>query len=312
MFRSLAACILVVSLFPLRAQAQTVEPPSPGDLKSLWHQSVERKYLEYVPKDGKTGPRSVLIDLHGLRPANWKNWIAPALQGLADREGLLVLRPEAINFRWNYAAPDAMQSAGQKIGNDVADDVGFITALIDAKVSTGFADPARVYVTGDSRGGIMAFELMCKASQKIAAAGPMIASMMEKQLAACNPERPVPVMAINGTMDDNIFYDGWIREGKRQLSTPEVMDFWRRQHGCSEQRGDPIPKREGVTGDRTSIWKITWMGCRQEGAVLLYRVNGGGHSTPSLRVRSQDEHGRRNQDFEAIEEFWAFASKFRR
>lgn len=186
----------------------------------LVHQGIERKYLVYFPKSGGPGPRPAVIYLHGVRPSGWKNWRWPVLEQLAEREGVLVFNPEAIDFRWNYAHPDAMPSAPAKVGELIIDDVGFLVALMDDQIAKGIVDPARIYVTGDSRGGIMTFELMCKASAKIAAAGPLIASMTEMQRAACAPERPVPFMAVNGTLDDNIFYDGWIRNGKRQISTP--------------------------------------------------------------------------------------------
>ncbi|MCA3634132.1 MAG: hypothetical protein IOC63_21215 [Methylobacterium sp.] len=290
-------------------------PAVAEETRTILHQGTERRYLEYIPNDGKVGPRPTLIDLHGLRPPEWKNSIYPQLKVMADREGLLVLRPEAINFRWNYAQPEAMQSASAMIGDQAADDVGFLVSLIDNRVAVGAADPTRVYVTGDSRGGFMTFELMCRAANKIAAAGPFIGSMTEKQMELCRPAFPVPVMAINGTSDTNIFYDGWIIDGKRQVSTPEVMEFWRKQHGCTGQKGDRVPRREGHTGDPTNLWLIEWTGCRQEGAVKLYRVNGGGHTVPRLEAQSAESAtrmGDQNHDISALEEFWKFASKFQR
>lgn len=303
---------LILGVFNEPSFAQVASQEVPETPKLFRHQGIERKYLEYLPKNAPAGPRPLFIHLHGLRPADWKMRRWPELEHLSEREGFVALTPEAVQFRWNYASAEAMQSAPVKVGDTPIDDVGFLVALIEDRIAARIADPARIYVTGDSRGGIMAFEMMCRASGKITAAGPFIASMMEKQLEQCRPDRPVPVIAINGTMDDNIPYDGIIREGKRQLSAPEVMEFWRKQHGCSGQNHEAVPKREGAQGDRTSLWRITWTGCKQEGGVVLYRVNNGGHYVPSLVQPRPEQRGRRNHDISGIEEFWKFASKFQR
>lgn len=290
--------------------------PLAEDQKTFLHQGIERHYLEFIPDDKDQAPKPLLIYLHGLRPSDWKNWRYPVLEEIAKRDGVIILNPQASHFRWNYAKPEGMQSEPERSDGKIVDDVDFLSQLIDDYVAKGLADSSRVYVTGDSRGGLMVYELMCKAATRIAAAGPFIASMVEGQVSDCHPERPVPVLAINGTMDDNIFYDGWIRNGKRQISVPEVMEFWRRLHGCSDQKGNPIAKKDKANNtDRTSIWLIEWLGCKQDGAVKLYRVNNGGHRVPNFEpdnAESENRFGRKNRDINSIEEFWAFAKTFKR
>lgn len=285
------------------------------DAQNLEHDGIKRNYLSYTGKTAASGPRPLLVYLHGYRPPEWKNWRYPQLESLADKHGLVVLNPEAINFRWNYADPEQMQSQPEKVGSKLVDDVGFLTALIDDRINAGVADPARVYVLGDSRGGLMAYQLACRASKKLTAIGPMIASMTDGQLAACKPERPTPVLAISGTMDDNIFYDGWIRNGIRQSSVPEVMDFWRKTNGCTDQKADVVARRAGNERDRTNVWRIDWQGCKDGAPVRLLRVNGGGHLVPSLDPDSEEttqKFGRRNHDFSGIEMFWDFVEPLRR
>lgn len=161
----------------------------------------------------------------------------------------------------------------------------------------------------------MTYQLGCRVSSKLAAIGPMIASMTDGQLASCKPDRPVPVMAINGTMDSNVYYDGWIRDGVRQSSVPEVMEFWRKTNGCTNQKAELVPRRPGNDRDRTNVWQIEWQGCKAGAPVRLYRVNGGGHLVPSLDPDTETTtriHGRRNHDFSSIDVFWQFAAPLRR
>lgn len=275
---------------------------------------LDRKYLQYIGQADAPGPKPLLLYLHGARPPEWKNVRWPQLTGLADEHGLVVLNPEAVGFRWNYADADHMQSESARVDGKFVDDVGFLSTLIDDRIAAGIVDPKRVYVLGDSRGGMMSYQLACQISGKIAAIGPMIAAMTEGQLKSCKPTRPIAVMAINGTMDDNIFYDGWLRGGKRQASVPEVMDFWRKFNGCGDQKGDVVTRRVGNDQDRTNVWRINWLGCRPEAPVRLYRVNGGGHRIPSFEPDTDDarrQFGRRNGDISGVQEFWSFAAQLR-
>ncbi len=56
---------------------------------------------------------------------------------------------------------------------------------------------------------------------------------------------------------------------------------------------------------------IYWTNCREQSAVVLFRVNGGGHQSPSIGAGRQTPVGLqmlglRNHDIDAAEETWAF------
>lgn len=46
--------------------------------------------------------------------------------------------------------------------------------MIAQLVVNNKADPSRIYVLGDSRGGLMTYTAMCQLADQIAAAGPLI------------------------------------------------------------------------------------------------------------------------------------------
>jgi polyhydroxybutyrate depolymerase len=273
------------------------------------HQGVARHALIHAPQPAPDGKLPLLIYLHGVRPADWKNHTQGEIDTLADRDGVLAAYPEAIGFKWNYADP---LKEPQKAGDAVADDIGFIDKLIEKLIAGGNADPSRIYVLGDSRGGLMTFTLMCQMADKIAAAGPFITGMTSTQIAACNPKRAVPLMAVAGSSDFYQPYDGSLGKESRLLSVPETMEFWRVRHGCSGQELRLLPHR--LSDDRTRIVLSEWTGCGIDGTVKLYRVNGGGHQVPTFAAGDPDwikKAGALNHDIETAEEFWAFARKFK-
>jgi polyhydroxybutyrate depolymerase len=278
-----------------------VDPPL-----TIEHQGIPRQYLLHHPP-ANTSPRPLLIYLHGLRPASWQNHTQAEIGATADREGFVVVYPAAVEGRWNYTG----QLSGKvKAGDQIADDVGFLAKLLDNLSAENIADPRRVYAIGEARGGLMAFELMCRLADRIAAAAPLITGMTEGQRDGCAPSWPVPVFAVNGTADPIQWYDGWLSPTGRLLSVPETMEFWRSQHGCTGQKATLLSHR--VAADPTRIQLVEWTGCRAGDTVRLYRVEGGGHQVPSFTAASESwvrEAGRQNQDIETIDEFWNYAKR---
>jgi polyhydroxybutyrate depolymerase len=282
--------------------------PHAEEGQAIEHQGVARHYLMHRAT-GKVGMLPLLIYLQGLRPGDWRNHTWLELDAAADREGFVAVYPEALQHRWNYTG---QLSEKVKAGDAIADDVGFIAALIDQLVSQGVADPKRVYVIGESRGGLMGFELMCQLAGRIAAAGALITGMTEGQRDACAPAIAVPVFVLAGSADTMQAYDGFLAPTGRLLSVPETMEFWRVRHGCTGQKMSPL--RHRIEDDPTSITLVQWTGCTIDDGVRLYRVDGGGHRVPSLTVAPEDDWakkaGRQNHDIETIDAFWDFAKRF--
>jgi len=300
----LGRVILAAAVFQILCQAALAQ-----DDLAIEHQGVIRHALLIAPSATLAGKSPLLIYLHGIRPKDWKNHTQREIDTLAYREGIIAAYPEAIGFRWNYT--DQLKEP-QKAGAAVADDLGFIDKLIQKLIADNNADPSRVYVFGDSRGGLMTFSVMCRFADRIAAAGPLITSMTSTQIASCNPKRAVPLMAVAGSNDFLQPYDGSLGKDYRLLSVPETMEFWRVRHGCTGQEFRLLPHR--LSEDRTRIMLSEWTGCTVEGAVRLYRVNGGGHQVPTFAPGNPDwikQAGSLNHDIETAEEFWTFARKFR-
>jgi polyhydroxybutyrate depolymerase len=86
----------------------------------------------------------------------------------------------------------------------------------------------------------------------------------------------VPILAIHGTGDGIVPYDGIGRvesAGWPLLPIPQFMTGWAARDGCAREPTTFLDSEE-MTG-------LSWDGCRGSVGVVHYRWNGGGHGSPS-------------------------------
>ena len=252
----------------------------------------EREYLLHVPKSyDPAKPTPLVISLHG--GAGW-----PALQKetsrwntVADSEGFIVVYPSGISGRGPRAWP--MSPSG------LAKDVRFISDLIDALKAAYNIDSTRVYADGLSNGGGMAFVLSCTLSDRLAAVG-MVASAQLLPFDWCKDRRAVPMIAFHGTADRTVPYHGgtsWVAP----VAFPDMPTWaadWARRNRC---RPDPV--ESAVAADVT---RQEYTGCADDAAVVLYTVEGGGHSWPGGGPLPEWLVGATSRSIDATSQMWAF------
>jgi polyhydroxybutyrate depolymerase len=295
-----ACCAAAISGLALGGHCRSAE------LVTLRHQDIARTAVLHRPATARPGPLPLVVALHGIGGTGEGMRRLATFDAVAEREGFAVAYPDAVDKRWSYGRP--INQPMPTIAAGTVDDVGFIRVLIDDLVARNIADSKRVYVTGMSRGGLMAFTLACALADTLAAAAPLITGMSEYQRDDCRPARPVPIMVIAGTNDFEQAYDGWLLPAGRLLSVPESMEFWRALHGCTEQKQEMLPDRAPF--DRTRVLMVSWSKCRTAARILLYRVLNGGHQLPSMAESipplPEQRFGLRSRDIETAEEVWAF------
>jgi polyhydroxybutyrate depolymerase len=158
------------------------------------------------------------------------------------------------------------------------DDVKFIRELIDALISDYNVDPKRVYATGMSNGGMMAYRLACEIADKIAAIAAISCSMMVSQ--PCQPARAVPILHMHSILDAKVPYSGGIGIGGYYFPPIDsVLNAWSTENLCS------TTSQVIINNDQYTFTK--WSSCENDATIEYYLTQDGGHAWPGgLKSRS--------------------------
>ncbi len=276
--------------------------------------ALKRTYRIHLPSSyDKADKLPVVIALHGGGGNARKMAKLSGLNRQADESRFLIVYPDAIGRHWN----DGRSVGKYRAHREDIDDVAFISALIDALAGELNIDRARVYVTGASNGALMANRLACEISPKIAAIAPVIGAMPAHIASDCQPALPMPVLMINGTEDRLVPWSGGhVTFGRktlgRILSIPESVSFWVRHNGCD---GRPRTRAhpDVDANDDTRVYSETYGHCRGGVSVVLYRVEGGGHTWPQgHEYMPAFLVGRTSRDLDANRVIWDFFKNYRR
>jgi polyhydroxybutyrate depolymerase len=193
----------------------------------------------------------------------------------------------------------------------VVDHVAAVRAILDRMEDEWLVDSDRVYATGHSNGGMMAYRLACELSDRIAAIAPNSAVLVDKdldvqpprELFACTPQRPVAVMHMHGDADTCSPMAGGRSTGFETSLRPPVADSIARF--VSLNHASTTPR---VTYQRGDVTCVTYDG-QPNGDVVLCVARGGGHAWPgasySLFTRANCG-GNAIRDLDANEAIWEF------
>jgi polyhydroxybutyrate depolymerase len=230
---------------------QSPQSPRPGDHRAtmMWD-GKERAYTVHAPP-GYT-PRKKLPLVIAMHPYPSDGSYVAQLSGLnakADKEGFLVAYPDGYNQAYN-----ALVCCGSE------DDVGFIGAMTKRLLAHWRADADRVYATGISNGGDMAFKLAVELPGTLAAIAPVSAGYIGASAAdpTYMPKTPVSVVTFIGGLDA---YGSAMREGAQT---------WQKRLAC---KAGPPRKLEG--GDTRTSAK-----CRDRSEFVTYLLPKMGHKWP--------------------------------
>jgi polyhydroxybutyrate depolymerase len=280
-------------------------PPSGTVSHSVTVGGVTRDYAIHVPPGTGTAPVPLVIQLHGGGGNDVNIEKQTGFYDLADAKGFLVASPDGTGGRqdklltWN-----AGWCCGQAMDKQV-DDVAFIGAVLDDVEAHYPVDTRRVYVTGFSNGGMMTYRLGCALADRLAAIAPVSGAL---DYDGCAPSRPLPVLAIHGTADGNVPYDGGkgTPEGLRfpgqkdrvDRSVADSVGFWVKADGCP-----PAPADE----HSGSLARTTYAPCAGGTEVVLDTIVGGVHAWPggpSRRLGTEPADA-----IDATAEIWSFFSR---
>ena len=237
----------------------------------------QRPAAVHIPSNYDPNTRyPLLVVLHGFGANGFLESLYLGFTQRVDAKQYVLVTPDgtlnAENSRFWNATPACCAFSEE---DRTIDDVAYIRGLIEEAASKYSIDTRRVALYGHSNGGFMALRLACEASDLVTTVISLAGSTWENA-GACNPSTyPVSVMALHGTLDDTIPYNG---ESGSYPSAPETAERFAVLAGCDPQSTTRLPDVDmdgSVTGAETE--RLHYENCIRGATVELWTINEGPH-----------------------------------
>ena len=297
----LAATVVLGAAFlgasPGAAAPEAPAPPHPvlapesgSSVFTLTFDGVQRDYRLHVPPAAAAGqPLPLVLNLHGATQNAQLEEITSDMDPDADQNGYLVAYPDGTRIA-KVLTPDPVAknaqygwNAGQCCGLPVTkhiNDVGFLLKVIADIAAKTPVDLRRVYMTGISNGGMMAYAMAAEASGHVAAISSISGQV---EIPMIHPTRAVPTMEFHSVDDPIAKYNGTPNPNPLlRLSVMQGIDQWVKADGCSTKphTGSVIVGAAGSISAGETATPITYTHCRSGTEVALWRFTGSGHVWP--------------------------------
>jgi polyhydroxybutyrate depolymerase len=280
---------------------------SPGLHTSIMrYGGLDRKYIYYIPTGYKANTKKPLVFfLHGWGASAQiaVNVVGPQYNARADRDNAIAIYPEASSKHWN----DML--GGTYVQTDLVDDVGYISGLIDIFIKDFKGDPTRVYISGSSNGGMMTYRLSCNIPDKIAAVAPFVSAISPNVAQQFTKAPPIPIVITSGTADPTIKWEGGpviVTHTPELLSAEANVQYWKTRNGVSNTAEvTNLPDLD--PNDKSTVIKYRYPGKYD---VVLYKVVGGMHQHPTIRVGTKSLATGQNGDYNSFETVWDFMTAY--
>lgn len=271
-------------------------------VRDIEFQGAARQYILYVPGLPKDELAPLLVVLHGGMGNAESIERSTGMDALADSGGFLVAYPQGTGMPLRGMPDRRTWNAGTCCGAAMKrniDDVTFLSEVIDAIVTSYPVDRRRVYVTGISNGGMMAYRLAEERPAKVAAIAVVAGSLGIDDFSAA---KDVPVLHIHGDRDRNIPFAGG--KGEQSLSGVEFRSVADTIELVLAPRGETT-RDEQRPGER--ILRTSYR-CSAGAPVTLVVLEGTAHGWPGGERDTGPD--RAPDGFSASEAVWSFVRAF--
>ncbi len=258
-------------------------PAKPDTIIKLKVKEQERRAI-VVNGSGDSNKRPAVIVLHGGMGNAVQMRATSGFDKVAKANGFMVVYAEGTDFGGGRQAWNTGFLLRRQVQD--ADDIAYFDTLIDTLVSEHGADPARIYMTGGSNGGMMTYVYAVARAERLAAVAPVVASMFTFDDV---PSVPLPILIINGAKDEEIPIEGGMSRNplvRRAQEAPykplnEVVRFW-----VQVNKSETTPKTVTVGTATANTYSIASEDA--SGAVTEYVVDSeGAHGWPGSPSRRE-------------------------
>jgi polyhydroxybutyrate depolymerase len=269
--------------------ACTPARPAPaGDTDgSVTSGGLQRTYILHVPPsyDG-TRALPLVLNFHGFGSNAREQAIYSGFPAIADEAGFITVAGNGTGDPQQWTYP----------GLGDVDEARFVADLLDKLEAELCIDASRVYLVGMSNGAAISTSIACALPDRIAAIAEVGATASPR---TCAAGVSIPLITFRGTEDLCVPYEGGTSQCGMRLpvvAAEEAARQWARQDGCN-----PAPAYQRVAED---VIVTAYSECTGFAAVLLYTIEGGGHTWPgSLDIARL---GRTTQTINATDIIWQF------
>lgn len=240
------------------------------------HDNLTRSAQVYTPEGfDSTFALPVVLNFHGYGGMALDHMTYTDMASTADEQSFLLVCPQGSLLdgdpHWNNALP------GPDNKSD-ADDLGYLTKLIQALDDQYLIDRERIYACGFSNGGMMAYALACYLNNEIAAVA-CISGCLGDTSATCAPAHPTATLNIHGTQDDVISYQG----NSEIIGAQEATAFWAGQNNTQ-----PSPTLTSIQSNSYALEHIRYEGGDSNVVAEHYKVIGGDHRWFNFSVNGKN------------------------
>lgn len=215
----------------------------------------DRSYHMLEPDDWDgVSPLPVLMHFHGWMRQGDLVVKHDRIAGATRRRGVLLLAPNGRNKTWDF-------------WTNQTEDVAFAAAVLKDAATRYPIDPDRIYVSGYSYGGAMAWRYVCENGANVAAL--LAISGTLRQSETC-PQKPGQVRHVHGRTDTVMDFP----EGPGGDALFPVA-LWRKAFDCADAR----TTEEWRAVSFLTLTRTIWSNCARGGPVVL-DLHPGGHFIP--------------------------------
>jgi polyhydroxybutyrate depolymerase len=289
-FLLVLSCLLTYSTFSF-SQTTVID--------SIVSNGIYRSYRLYIPKNyDKTKFYPLVFNLHGYTSNAFEQQFYSNFMPIADTAQFLTVYPQGTIYQGNTYWNAALDPIG-------ANDVLFISDLIDSLALKYKIDLTSVYSCGMSLGGFMSYTLACTLNHRIAAIASVTGTFFRQYFTSCKPDRAVPTLEIHGTADATVPYNG----NATMIGIDTVVDYWIKKNDCvTPAVFEQIPDIN--TSDGSTVEHYTYAAKQLGGSTCeLYKVINGGHTWPGSPFLLPAQVT--NLDFNASDKIWLFFRKYK-